>query len=287
MGLQSEPKKENNLNNSKETQRDFSALKETQCNVTTLKESIRDFAALKETQRDFPALKETHRDFSALKEPIYNLHKSNESNNKSIRDLSIFKDKLVEEPIKKILTSNDFPTLIDIPIKDNNLTWIKDKSLDTSNLTEVANTINQQSKKLLDEHNKKQQLEEKLLLDEIEHEKCLSEFIKKVKKQYEKDYVTHDENDYINDELQYFYDENSEDNLLYEEMLNEVKNRHIDLNIEFYDREDYYTIYDSESPLFELDEEIQNPDLYFDKTDYDFFENDIYWYKIPDNYLIF
>jgi len=74
-----------------------------------------------------------------------------------------------------------------------------------------------------------------------------------VKKNYEKDYVSYDMQDYIEDELANYIDEEdmTENDILYEEMLEEVRNRDIELDNIMEDNEAYYIVYDAESKYYE------------------------------------
>ena len=74
-----------------------------------------------------------------------------------------------------------------------------------------------------------------------------------MKKNYEKDYVSYDMQDYIEDELANYIDEEdmTENDILYEEMLEEVRNRDIELDNIMEDNEAYYIVYDAESKYYE------------------------------------
>lgn len=233
-------------------------------------------------------VKSSGRDFSVLKEDLPRnkhdkpLYKKDEP--------EPVKEVIEELPQKPVFTPDDFPTL-NIPLTIKETTWVKDRTLDINPeyFNEVSIKINEQSRSKLDEQTYIDTQSKQAIIEEQEREARMYECIKKIKKQYEKDYVTHDEKDYLDDELQYYMDEldNSEERILYDEMLDETRNRNNQLDIELEDPEHYYIVYDEETPYYELDKEIDNPDYYFDKTDDDFFENDIDWYKIPENYIVY
>ena len=83
----------------------------------------------------------------------------------------------------------------------------------------------------------------------------VEEYIKKVKKNYEKEYIVYDMETYINDELQYYIDDEdiTQEYILYEEMLEEVRTRDTFLDITSYDHEHYYTYYDFEAKYYQSD----------------------------------
>ena len=81
----------------------------------------------------------------------------------------------------------------------------------------------------------------------------MEEYIKKVKKNYDKEYIVYDMETYIQDELQYYMDDDdiTLEYILYEEMFDEVRNRDFFLDIFSYDHEHYYKYYDLESKYYE------------------------------------
>jgi hypothetical protein len=156
------------------------------------------------------------------------------------------------EPQKKEFTPEDFPTLMTTTTQTNTM-WVKDKKLtmDEEHFKLLSSAINEESTKQLADKQRLENQEKAAILEEQEREARLAEYIKKVKKQYERDYLVHNEADYLEDELQYFDDNNEPDEttLLYEEMLEETRNR--DLSIQFDDPDYYYDVYDEETPFYE------------------------------------
>jgi hypothetical protein len=68
-----------------------------------------------------------------------------------------------------------------------------------------------------------------------------------------KDYLLYDIDDYMIDELANYVDEEdmTENDILYDEMLEEVRNRDIEIDNEMIDSEKYYKILDEEAKYYE------------------------------------
>jgi len=86
----------------------------------------------------------------------------------------------------------------------------------------------------------------------IMKEQRLDDFIRKVKKNYDKEYVAYDLDTYIEDELRYYVDEEdiTIEDILYDEMLEETKYREMEIDKLMDDNENYYKYYDEEAKYY-------------------------------------
>ena len=178
------------------------------------------------------------------------------------RGFSDRKEEKVEE--KPVLTEMDFPEL---EIKENKPTVSTVKTDykklldDVDGLREGTEKMNLDIIEFAEKDKKERILAEISIIQEREKERRRWDYIKKIKKQYENDYVTYSPDDYLQHEMLYYVDEEElsqdEELALYEEMLLETKNRDVILDTELLDSEKYYTVYDEESKYYELEEELK------------------------------
>jgi len=172
------------------------------------------------------------------------------------------KEEKVEE--KPVLTEMDFPELEIKETKPTVSTVKRDyKKLldDVDGLREGTEKMNLEIIENGEKEKKERILAEIAIIQEKEKERRRWDYIKKIKKQYENDYVTYSPDDYLEHEMLYYVDEEElsqdEELALYEEMLLETKNRDVVLETELLDSEKYYTVYDEESKYYELEEELK------------------------------
>ena len=173
-------------------------------------------------------------------------------NRKSFSDK---KEEKVEE--KPVLTEMDFPELEIKETKQPLMTVTNYKKIleDVEGLREGAEKMNSEIIELEEKEMHERINAEIFYIQQKEKEKRRWDYIKKVKKQYENDYVTYSPDDYLKYEMLYYVDEeelsHDEELQLYEEMLIETKNREVEINNEIYDSEKYYKYYDEESKYYE------------------------------------
>jgi hypothetical protein len=195
----------------------------------------------------------------------FNQKSFGENRNENRRNFSVnpprgFSDKKEEKVEEKpVLTKMDFPELEIKEIKSSAVTVRDYKKLleDVEGLKEGADKMNAE---IIEREEKEMndRIESEIsYIQEKEKERRRWDYIKKIKKQYENDYVSYNPDDYLEHEMLYYVDEeelsNDEVLALYEEMLQETKNREIELDNEIYDSEKYYTVYDEESKYYEGD----------------------------------
>lgn len=172
------------------------------------------------------------------------------------------KEEKIEE--KPVLTEMDFPEL-EIKETKSPVSTVKTdyKKLldDVDGLREGTEKMNLDIIEFAEKDKKERILAEISIIQEKEKERRRWDYIKKIKKQYENDYVTYSPDDYLEHEMLYYIDEEElsqdEELALYEEMLLETKNRDVILDTELLDSEKYYTVYDEESKYYELEEELK------------------------------
>jgi hypothetical protein len=162
-----------------------------------------------------------------------------------------------EEPIEEkfIIKEEDFPTLGNDIKQEKKVGWVTEKKIDINidNFKKIADDINEVTIKKMNEYSySRGQIERELVDNEIREQK-LEDYIKRVKKMYDRDYVTYVQNDYMDYEMLYYDDEDdmSIDKQLYEEMLEETIYRDVQLENEMYDNESYYKVYDEEAKYYD------------------------------------
>jgi hypothetical protein len=226
----------------------FKLMNLVQTDETTPKPNINNSSTTKTTD-----IKSNGRDFSALKEEI-SLTKLEKPYHKKDIIINTTYDENTDIKDEKSAEFNieNFPTLINQQVTKD-IKWVSDKKLDINPeyFKTVSDNINVITRQKQEQQSHSEIIEKQSFLNELEKETRLAEHIKKVKKLYEKDYLVHDEKDYLEEEIFSFFhqEENSEQIKLYDEMLEEIRNR--DLSIEFDDPEYYYTVYDEETPYYE------------------------------------
>jgi hypothetical protein len=135
--------------------------------------------------------------------------------------------------------------------EENKVKW--SMKIEINNFKKMADNINNQTiQKINEEVANKKMLDKELMEQEMRNDR-LDDYIKKIKKSYEKDYLLYDINDYMIDELANYVDEEdmTENDILYDEMLEEVRNRDIEIDNEMIDSEKYYKILDEEAKYYE------------------------------------
>lgn len=162
-----------------------------------------------------------------------------------------------EEEIEKryIPMEEDFPELMEKKEdekEEKKSCWNNFKK----DVDEIRETVSEINKKMRDanmEELKKNEIINRDKMREQAREERVEEYIKKVKKNYDKEYIVYDMETYIQDELQYYMDDDdiTLEYILYEEMFDEVRNRDFFLDIFSYDHEHYYKYYDLESKYYE------------------------------------
>ena len=164
-----------------------------------------------------------------------------------------------EEDKKFVMKEEDFPDIIKTNKEEkteNKIKW--SLKLDTDDFKKVADEINTMTKSRLNEETYNKSLIDRERKVQELREQRLDEYIKKVKKSYEKDYLVYDMEDYLEFELRDYIDEDDIDDneVLYEEMLEETINRDYQLDIELLDGEHYYKVYDEESKYYESEMDL-------------------------------
>jgi hypothetical protein len=163
------------------------------------------------------------------------------------------------EETKFEMKEEDFPLLMqntneeknEEKKEENKVRW--NMKIDFENFKKIADDINNQTIQKINEEVANKKMKDKELMEQEMRAERLDDYIKKVKKSYEKDYLLYDIDDYMIDELANYVDEEDMtiDDLLYEEMLEEVKNREIEIDNDMVDSERYYTVYDEEAKYYE------------------------------------
>jgi hypothetical protein len=206
---------------------------------------------------------ENRRNFSFNQKSLGENRNENRKNlSENPRRYSDKKEEKVEE--KPVLTEMDFPEL-EIKETKSPVSTVKTdyKKLldDVVGLREGTEKMNLEIIENGEKDKKERILVEIAIIQEKEKERRRWDYIKKIKKQYENDYVTYSPDDYLEHEMLYYVDEEElsqdEELALYEEMLLETKNRDVILETELLDSEKYYTVYDEESKYYELEEELK------------------------------
>ena len=184
------------------------------------------------------------------REETWNKHRINKIDNEYVEN-----DEKEEECNKQfIMKEEDIPELMNnnLENKEEKINSWSGFNKNINELQNIGNEINRITREKYD----KEVIENynKMLIanDTIMREQRLEDFIKKVKKNYEKEYIVYDIDAYIEDELRYYVDEDdmTDEYILYEEMLEETRNRDIELDKLIYDNDEYYKYYDEEAKYY-------------------------------------
>jgi hypothetical protein len=190
------------------------------------------------------------------RETIDDYRRDNEYNMRHMNEVKRNENEVEEEvEVKYIPKEEDFPELMNKKVEETKSCWNNFKK-DVGEIIETVNEINRLTRQSNIEIVIKNDIKRKEEMREAEREERVEEYIKKVKKNYDKEYIVYDMDTYILDELQYYIDDDDITNeyILYEEMLDEVRYTDVVLDKLTYDNDNYYIYYDLESKFYQQEE---------------------------------
>jgi hypothetical protein len=212
--------------------------------------------------RNIESLLENPKNKEVRDEKIYIKNDKKHCKNYDIINDNYKEDEKEDESEKRfIMKEEDFPDIM-ISNKEENKEQTENKeqkenkwslfNKDVDKLKSIGEEINKVTKEkydneIVENYNKMVEANYSIM-----KEQRLDDFIRKVKKNYDKEYVAYDLDTYIEDELRYYVDEEdiTIEDILYEEMLEETKYREMEIDKLMDDNENYYKYYDEEAKYY-------------------------------------